>query len=331
MILGSYNPKNDVSSLWSWTTIFRLAVLIGAVQFLLVVSASAWNVTGHVAIAELAWRQLTPRQQSKATAILKTHPHYVEYLAAGKPDGIEVDEWAFWRASYWPDWVRSHHSAEFNKPTWHYISAGFVPPYSKLDSAKLDSPPPNVVTQITASIKKLRNGTESEKPIYLCWLLHLVGDIHQPLHNCSLLSETFPEGDRGGNLSLVRIEGSRPVQLHKLFDNLLANETTPSGIGNAIIAIDQAEHDNQEAIGHELWEHTTPVEWTKESFKLAVKYAYLDGALLPANADTKVSEADVPGVAEVYVRNAKQMARIQMAKAGRRLATAVADGLNGRE
>ena len=80
-------------------------------------------------------------------------------------------------------------------PTWHYISAGFVPPYSKLDPAKLELPPPNAVTQISESIEKLQSGTNAEKPIYLCWLLHLVGDIHQPLHNCSLLSESVPEGD----------------------------------------------------------------------------------------------------------------------------------------
>jgi S1/P1 Nuclease len=162
-------------------------------------------------------------------------------------------------------------------------------------------------------------------------LLHLVGDIHQPLHNCSLLSETFPAGDRGGNESLVRIEGGRPIQLHKMFDDLLGQERSPSAIGAAAAAeVDQAERDGQQAIGSELKEHTTPAAWSKEGFDLAVKFAYLDGDLRPANAQAKLSDADVPSVAEVYAQNAGRMARVQIAKAGRRLATALAQGLGAK-
>ena len=183
--------------------ILRVALLVAVAHLSLIGSAAAWNTKGHFTVAKLAWHQLTPEQRATSTAILKAHPHYEEFLADEKPEEVDLDEWVFSRASYWPDWIRNHHAEEYSKPTWHYISAGFVPPYSKFDPAELELPQPNVVTQITESIEKLRSGTEAEKPIYLCWLLHLVGDIHQPLHNCSLLSETFPEGDRGGNESLV--------------------------------------------------------------------------------------------------------------------------------
>jgi putative hemolysin len=305
----------------------RLVIVLGVYLFL-ASPVLAWNTVGHFTVAKLAWRQLTPEQRAKATAILKTHPHYEEFLAAEKPDGVELDEWVFWRASYWPDWIRNHHTEEYSKPTWHYISAGYVPPYSKLDPAKLVLPPPNAVTQITESIEKLRSGTDQEKPIYFCWLLHLVGDIHQPLHNCSLLSETFPDGDRGGNESLVRIEGGRPVQLHKMFDDLLGQDRTPSAIGAAAAEADQAEREIQETVDRELKEHTTPAEWTKEGFALAVKFAYLDGDLRPANNQAKPPDDEVPNVAEVYAQNAGRMARVQVAKAGKRLAVCVAQGLD---
>ena len=43
------------------------------------------------------------------------------------------------------------------------------------------------------------------RSVHLCWLLHLVGDSHQPLHSSSLVTrQRFPEGDRGGNLFSAR-------------------------------------------------------------------------------------------------------------------------------
>lgn len=306
----------------------RLSIAV-AIALSLASPAPAWNMMGHFVVAKLAWRQLTPEQRAKATAILKTHPHYGEFLAGERPEGVELDEWVFWRASYWPDWVRNHHTEEYNRPTWHYISAGYVPPYSKLDRAKLELPPPNVVTQISESIDKLQNGTDAERPIYLCWLLHLVGDIQQPLHNCSLLSETFPDGDRGGNESLVRIDGGTPVQLHKTFDELLGISKSPEAIAIGAALADEAERDNQEAVDRELKQHTTPAEWTKEGFALAVRYAYLDGDLRPANRQDNLPDDRVPNVGERYANDAAEMARVQVAKAGKRLAASLAKGLVG--
>src|SRR5205823_4340914 len=44
-----------------------------------------------------------------------------------------------------------------------------------------------------------------ERAIALAWILHLVGDLHQPLHNAALFSNHFdgPSGDRGGNWILI--------------------------------------------------------------------------------------------------------------------------------
>ena len=51
-------------------------------------------------------------------------------------------------------------------------------------------------------------GTDEEKAIYLTWLMHLVGDIHQPLHCTAVFREQFPNGDKGGNDAFVRIRTS---------------------------------------------------------------------------------------------------------------------------
>jgi hypothetical protein len=68
--------------------------------------ALAWNGTGHMVVARLAWRQLTEEQQTKVIAILNKHPHWTDYLAAGHRDGVTEDEWAFMRTATWADGVR---------------------------------------------------------------------------------------------------------------------------------------------------------------------------------------------------------------------------------
>ena len=49
-------------------------------------------------------------------------------------------------------------------------------------------------------ITKSEETTDMDKAILLCWLFHLVGDIHQPLHCSAMFTpRLFSEGDRGGN------------------------------------------------------------------------------------------------------------------------------------
>lgn len=50
------------------------------------------------------------------------------------------------------------------------------------------------------------------------YLIHVLGDIHQPLHTSTLVNEKFPDGDQGGNL--FKIDFSENIDnLHKLFDS----------------------------------------------------------------------------------------------------------------
>ena len=230
---------------------------------LLPAQAFGWNEKGHLAIARLAWLKLSACDRQKCSAILSTHPHYTEYLSADKPEKLAADEWAFMRAAYWPDWVRSNHSEEFNRPTWHYITAAYVPPYSQLKASDLTGSEPNVVTQISASLEKIAVGSPADRAIYLCWLLHLVGDIHQPLHCCSQLSELFPQGDQGGNLALVRIAGGMPVRLHFAWDAMLGDELDIEAILTAVEELQQFERQQNTRIADEIVARTSPAEWRK--------------------------------------------------------------------
>jgi S1/P1 Nuclease len=161
-----------------------------ALLIILATPAFAWNEKGHMVVARLAWRQLTDKQRDQVLGILKKHPHYDEYLAAKKPDGFSEDEWVFMRAATWADWVRSHHAEEFNHGPWHYINYPVVPPGSKVDPAKHQptAGQENVVNILARCMEKIQEGNDVEKAVYMTWLFHLVGDIHQPLHCVAMFS-----------------------------------------------------------------------------------------------------------------------------------------------
>ncbi len=116
----------------------RLSWMVICVWLLAATPLQAWNEKGHWIVAKLAWVKLDPGTRKQVTEILKAHPHYAEYLSADCPDQIPLDEWAFLRAAYWPDWVRGNHSEEYNRPTWHYVTVAYVPPYSKMQASKLE-------------------------------------------------------------------------------------------------------------------------------------------------------------------------------------------------
>jgi S1/P1 Nuclease len=140
----------------------------------------------------------------------------------------------------------------------------------------------------------------------------------------------MPGGDKGGNLSEVRIADGKPVKLHPMFDGLLDKSMSQSSIGEGVAEAEQAGRENSEAIDRELREHKTRGEWRREGFALAVQYAYLNGDLHPANTEQKLSDADIPTVAEEYAKNAGRMARVQVAKAGKRPAASLSDVLGAR-
>jgi hypothetical protein len=300
-------------------------LLLSFVAFLSLCSwASAWNDKGHMVVAKLAWDRLSPQQQKTAIDILKVHPHYAEFLAADCPDGFPEDQWVFLRGATWPDWIKNHHkSSHLSFPKWHYVNLPYVPLGSKLTESDFPAASPNVITQITAAVDKVKSGTAEEKAIYLCWLLHLVGDIHQPLHCAELFSERFRKGDEGGILLLVRIDDGRPQELHPLWDGLLGESDSRSSIGGTVAEIRRVEKDSRARIEADLAAHATPEAWAKEGLEAAKKYAYLDGKLDVANSEDHPADKDVPTLPTDYMKNAGAVARIAVAKAGQRLATAL--------
>jgi hypothetical protein len=294
-----------------------------ALGLLLVVStpAFAWNDKGHMVTARLAWRRLTEEERSKILEILRKHPHYDEFLSAKRPNGFSEDEWVFLRAATWPDWVRKHHKAQYHHAPWHYINYPFVPPGSRFDPERHQprTDKENIVNRLPVCVNKIKEGSDRDKAIYLCWLLHLVGDIHQPLHCTAMFSEEFASGDKGGNLALVRVRTSQ-VKLHTMWDGLLGKALSASSIGRDTAAIEKMLQADPALVKEDVERNQTFESWAKESFELAKTAAYLNGDLKVSNADDDVDDDDIPDAPDDYAHNAGRTARIQIGKAGLRLA-----------
>src|SRR4051812_44447936 len=224
----SINPRGDM----------KVFVCI----FIVVISltpraAAAWNEAGHATVAMIAWRQLDESHRRQVGELLKSHPHYEKFLIARKPDGVDVNEWAFLRAAVWPDWVRPARPGtegetfkgpeitSYHRGDWHYINKAWVLPQDlkKVDPATRPAATrparENILTPLDANAKILADTSAkpADRAVALCWMMHLVGDVHQPLHAISMYSQEYPDSDRGGNGEVVR-GNDNVMRLHAYWD-----------------------------------------------------------------------------------------------------------------
>lgn len=289
---------------------------------LLANSAAAWNDKGHMVVARLAWKELTAEERAKVVELLKPHPHYQEFLTAKRPDNIPEDEWAFMRAATWADWVRGGPPARqaFNRPVWHYVNVPFVAEGSTV------KPPgegaENIVKQIDLSKKAVVNATNREdRAVQLTWVFHLIGDIHQPLHNITRFSDDLPDGDRGGNESAIKLDGKQ-VRLHSMWDGLMGNDVSLASISKTVLEIAELVKADPKKTAEELEKHTTPRSWSEEGFALGFKVAYAGGKLVVSKYSEKAKDG-VPDAPEGYAKAAGEVALYQAYKGGKRLAGAL--------
>src|SRR5262249_44178194 len=119
----------------------------------------------------------------------------------------------------------------------------------------------------------------------LCFLLHMYGDIHQPLHAAAMFSaDKLAQGDQGGNKLLVRISGDasdhdRITSIHAVFDELFGHDTRLDTIRGMGERIDHTPGLTVEALKTQRAVRD-PMEWAKESLEDAIKFAYLDGKII---------------------------------------------------
>jgi hypothetical protein len=215
-------------------------------------TAFGWNDVGHRTIAAIADAKLSPSVKAEVTRLLA---------------GMTIGE-----ASVWADNVRR------DRPTtgpWHYKDTFF-----RRDGKPVKGKPgeENAVWAIRrfTAILGDRTKSDAERGEALKWVLHFVGDIHQPLHAVSFESDVLSDGDAGGNRFKIRPPTELkdiprpPDNLHSLWDlgaGAFRPGTSPDALAQVIAAALPAK--KLKGSGD-----LNPDHWAKESFNAAKDVAY---------------------------------------------------------
>jgi phage-related protein len=269
---------------------------LSVLSVLLASAACAWHDLGHMVVCKIAYGRLDKAVRAKVDRL-------VAVLGDAPGGGGKYD---FMSASCWPDDIRRFDkNRKYDK--WHYIDIAFSPDGTKLP--QLD--PVNAVWAIGECIKALKDSSlpDKDKAWRLAFLLHIIGDIHMPLHCIERHTKADPEGDRGGNDFKVQFQG-RESNLHFFWDVggglLLPEIGRPQGKEDAK-RIDDLAADCMRALPPSKANLSLdPMAWAREGNALARRFVY----------DT--AEGGEPSAA--YVDKTRSTTRRQLALAGYRMA-----------
>ncbi|MDP1931248.1 MAG: S1/P1 nuclease [Gammaproteobacteria bacterium] len=235
-------------------------------QFVTTSVANAWDATSHRLSIYVAWETLSLDNRNALHQLLQRHPRFQEDFLDQMPAAImlateeEQVRWLLGQAAIWPDMARGFQGEDairYNRPDWHWIDGAWVRGggiqgniYVGTDShptiagsAALpnmdERDATNIVLALDYNLQRLTHPLSSaaQRAVALCWLLHLVGDIHQPLHSGALLSsKLFASGDRGGNGIATR-GGS----LHAIWDEALRSQPFEDTLQRMIATVRQTD------------------------------------------------------------------------------------------
>lgn len=304
----------------------RILAGVGVVLLLLTPApAPAWSAGGHMLTGAIAYdvlKQDDPAALQKILTLLRANPLYnrmwksrIEAVAAD-----EQDVYLFMLAARWADDIRDNR--DYDHPTWHYIGTGFVAP-GEPASVKLPVvEEPNAITALIQNARIARTAPDIlDRAVATLWVFHLVGDIQQPLHACSRVTAKMPDGDRGGTRFYIRVTPtSRPISLHKYWDDLLVGSARFRDVRNRATALRL----RPEFARNKLKElaDSSPEAWAKESLELAVKVVHLNGRLRGGTGE--LSAEPLPAG---YAETAKAAGERRAVLAGYRLAHLLRSGI----
>lgn len=285
----------------------------------------AWDACGHMTVAYVAYQHLTPATQTRAYALLKLNPDYSKWLTQ-IPKGTSLKNkkmMIFMIAATWPDQIKSEtgykddgtddgnrpdgassnlnvgYSDKLHHKYWHFVDT----PFTDDGTALPPIPTPNAETEIDIFRGVLSSSdADALKSYDLVWLLHLVGDVHQPLHSSTRVSHDSPQGDSGGNDVMLCAKPCKN-ELHAFWDDLLGTGSSPATAVTAGKAL--AEPDAT------LAANLDTATWVKESFDDAQSTVYT----------APIGAGDGPfTLTTAYKTSAKKLAQERVALAGVRLA-----------
>lgn len=294
----------------------KLAVLMIAFA-LLASSAFAWNRSGHLvsgAITYDALKSTNPVRLAELVSLLQSHPASGSWAdtVASLPH-LDAGKVLFMMAAVFPDDARSGQFKSLDRPDWHYVNFAFTPDKPLADVKTSEPFAGKLIAALQENLAIVRDAARpaEARAVALCWVLHLVGDLHQPLHVTAFVNDDFPNGDRGGNSVFVRgsPRASQPVNLHMVWDSGVGGQSTTAGraaqLASALMKQAGKASDSDQDIR----------EWIAESYQLAARDAYLNGSLKYAKFG-----AGAPLLPDGYTKRLKEISETQIVRAGQRAA-----------
>jgi len=252
-----------------------------------------FNSEGHHVIALIAFKDLEALSPEAFQAVQ-------QILRDGDRTVLEAAEY--------PDTIRNQQPE--TKP-FHFVDI----PLEADGPLKPPLPdPPHVISQIAEFTQLLIDGqgNAEEKVNGLSWLIHMFGDIHQPLHCVERFNEFHRRGDSGGNGFKLR---GRKNNLHSLWDSSV---NVSRAVDEEELADEIMQEHTRDSLAADL-QINDPERWARAGFSLAKRHAYI---LVEDPANPPRPPAD-------YLRKMERVGRRQAALGGYRLSNRLAEIFGG--
>lgn len=188
-------PAGPARRRWRWFVAWTCGLAVLSIPSV----ASAWGRDGHRLIAELAQEQLDEPTRTEVDALLASEPGSTL---------VSISTWA------------DEHRAP-STSAWHYVNLPRGGPCTYVESRDCPSGQCVVKAIERQAVALASEAPAAERLKALKYLVHLVADVHQPLH-------AGYEDDRGGNRYQLRAFG-RGTNLHAMWDGDLI-EHWPGGL-----------------------------------------------------------------------------------------------------
>jgi hypothetical protein len=203
---------------------------------ILSITLISWGVKGHRTIAIIAEKHLS------------THTANVVFTNLKGENMID--------ASTWADEIRNQPEYQ-NTSSWHFLNLPLGLTREQFVDVVGKQPGDNVYTAILKAEDNLKDQTLSieQKRDALKFLIHLVGDAHQPMH-------ISRKEDKGGNTIQVRFD-DKGINLHSLWDSKLIDH---EGLSDTEMA---RQYDNAAPVQIQQWQNDSPIQWLWESYQIS--------------------------------------------------------------
>ena len=215
-----------------------------SVLILVAAALLSWGVTGHRTVGKIAENHLSPQAKAAVRELL------------GDTTLADV--------STWPDEVRSQPAYRHTAP-WHYLDLPLGLSFSDFDARVKGMTQENVYSALQQQEQLLGStgSTRREKIEALKFVVHFVGDLHQPMH-------VSREEDKGGNTIQLNYDGNG-TNLHALWDSKLIEH---QGLTYEQMA---SAYDHATAAQIKEWQSDPLMQWLWESYQASTKlYAEVD-------------------------------------------------------